>query len=94
MKLRQKHPTQQGEQRRRRQEFDNFAPLEGLTVPPLRELCACAVPVRCFTDGEGRVMQECLRCGESNIVERRAGIPTVTKKRAVEFKMFGPVERS
>ncbi len=52
--------------------------------------CTCAVPVRCFTDGKGGVIQECLRCGESNVVERQPGIPTVNKERAAELKMFGP----
>ncbi len=39
-------------------------------------------------------MQECLRCGESNTVERRLGVPTVSKKRAAELRMFGPIEAS
>ena len=63
---------------------------KGLTVPPLPEPCDCAVPVRCFTDGEGGVMQECLRYGESNIVERRPAVLTTSKERAAELKMFGP----
>ena len=62
-------------------------------MPALLEPCECAVPVRCFTDGEGGVVQECLRCGETNIVERRAGIPTTSRERAAQLKMFGPVEQ-
>ena len=61
-------------------------------MPPLPEPCDCAVPVRCFTDGDGGVLQECLRCGESNVVERRPGIQTISKARAAELKMFGTVE--
>ncbi len=62
-------------------------------VSPLPEPCACAVPVRCFTNGEGGVIQTCLRCGAANIVERRSGIPTVSKARAAELKIFSPGER-
>ena len=62
-------------------------------MPALPEACGCAVPVRCFTNGEGGIVQECLRCGESNTVARRAGIPTVSKAQASELKMFGQVEQ-
>ena len=67
---------------------------KGLPVPPLAEPCDCAVPVRYFTDDNGHVLQTCLRCGESNAVERRAGVPTVSKERVAELTMFGPGERS
>lgn len=63
-------------------------------MPRLPEPCSCAVPVRCVTDGEGGIMQQCLRCGATNIVERRPGIPTISKAQAAELKMFGPGERS
>ena len=59
-------------------------------MPRLPELCSCTVPVRCVTDGEGGIVQECLRCGATSIVERRVGIATVSKKRAAELKLFGP----
>lgn len=35
--------------------------------------------------------QECIRCGESNIVERQSGLPTVSKERVAELKMFVPL---
>ena len=35
--------------------------------------------------------QECLRCGAANIVERRPGMPTVSKERVSELKMFVPL---
>ena len=63
-------------------------------MPALPDPCGCAVPVRCFTDGNGYVEQTCLRCGETNTVARRPGIPTISKARAAELKMFGPGERS
>ena len=63
-------------------------------MPALPDPCGCAVPVRCFTNGEGGIVQECLRCGETNTVARRPGIPTISKARAAELKMFGPGERS
>ena len=63
---------------------------KGLPVPLLSKLCSCAVPVRCVTDGEGGLLQQCLRCGATNVVERRPGIPTISKARAAELKMFGP----
>ena len=59
-------------------------------MPPLPEPCSFAVPVRCFTNGKGGIVQQCLRCGTTNIVERRLGIPTISKKRAAELKLFGP----
>ena len=67
---------------------------QALPVPPLTAPCDCPVPVRCATNGNGYVEQVCLRCGETNIVGRRAGIPTISKARAAELKMFGPGERS
>lgn len=65
-----------------------------LPVLPLTAPCDCPVPVYCYTDGEGGLLQRCLRCGATNTVERRPGILTVSKARAAELTMFGPVEQS
>lgn len=58
-------------------------------MPPLREPCDCASSVHCETDGDGEVLQMCLRCGAKNIVERRDAI-IVSKRRAVELSVFMP----
>lgn len=65
-----------------------------LPVPPLTAPCDCPVPVRCNTDGDGWVIQTCLRCGAANLMERRPGIATVSKARAAELMMFGPLQAS
>ena len=62
-----------------------------LPVPSLTPPCACPVPVYCYTDGEGGLSQRCLRCGATNAVERRPGIATISKARAAELTMFGPL---
>ena len=60
-------------------------------LPPLTGPCTCSVPVRCYTNRDGGLLQQCLRCGAVSVVERRAGLPTVSKRRAAELTMFGPV---
>ncbi len=65
-----------------------------LPIPSMAQPCECPMPIRCDTDGDGWVIQTCLRCGAANIVERRPGIPTVSKARAAELRMFGPIEAS
>ena len=63
---------------------------QALPVPPLTPPCDCPVPLTFCTDGEGEVLQTCLRCGRSNVVARRPGLATVSKQRAAELTMFGP----
>lgn len=58
---------------------------------PMPDLCDCAVPVRCFTDDNDHVLQTCLHCGESNVVERRPGMLTSNKARAAEITLFRPL---
>ena len=68
---------------------DHFKTINGPQPQPKN--CDCAVPVRCFTDVDGGVLQRCLRCGESNVVERRPGMLTTSKARAAELTLFGPL---
>lgn len=63
-----------------------------LPVPPLEGPCTCRAPLMFCTDLEGAVLQRCLRCGAANLVERRQGIATVSKARAAELTMFGPIK--
>ena len=65
---------------------------QALPVPPLTDPCDCLVPLTFNTDGEGEVLQTCLRCGLSNVVARRPGMVTVSKARAAELTMFGPIK--
>ena len=64
---------------------------KGPPVPPLTEPCTCPVPVRCYTNRDGGLLQQCLRCGAVSIVERCIGITTMSKKRAAELAMFAAV---
>ncbi len=42
-------------------------------LPPLIDPCSCPVPVWCETDGNGELVQTCVRCGTANKVIRRTG---------------------
>ena len=58
-------------------------------VPVTDTGCDCEAPrIVCATDGTGAVLQRCLRCGESNTVERRPGTAVANKRRVAELFLF------
>ena len=61
-------------------------------VPVTDMGCACEAPrIMCETNGVGQLVQKCLRCGQSNSVERRSGTPATRKRRAMEIFFFAPL---
>ena len=62
-----------------------------IRVAPTAVSCGCDAPkVVCSTDGDGRIVEKCLKCSGETLVERRPGMVVVDQRRLAELTMFAP----